>query len=275
MIASICLVYLATLFIRPSNNRVWDPDHAKVADVRIVDEHVTISNFRNSSYRSELDYDPRFETKQFPMSSLESVWLIVQKFSAAEGLAHVFLSFGLKQESVPEYFCISVEVRRELGETYSPLRGLYRTYELTHVVGSEQDLIGVRTVHRPDDRVWLFRINATPEQSQELFVQFAERIQELRSQPQFYHSLLNNCANGITGLTYNLTPEPINWLDSRIVLPGYSADFAFEYGLIGDRGGGQNLRGLKSESRIDERAREAGITDSFSEDIRGVRTNGR
>ena len=261
-------VFICTIMIRPSKDRIWAKDHQKVADVEISNGLVTINNFRNSVYRTELDYDPVFESRQFPLESLNSVWLIVQKFTASEGLAHVFLSFGLKPGNDLDFFSISVEIRREERESYSPIRGLYRTYELTHVIGDECDLIGVRTVHRLNDRVFMYRINASEKQTQELFLQFAKRIESLRETPQFYHSLLNNCANGITGLTYELTPEPINWLDPRIVLPGYSGQFAFEHGLIGNRKKTPTFESLAAKSRIDLLARQHGIAKGFSEAIR-------
>ena len=269
---SIVAIYGATLLIRPSNERDWDPDHANVAEASIENGTVTINHFRNSRYRSELDYDAIFATKQFPLEDIQSAWLIVQRFTPADGPAHVFLSFQLKpdQNDSPEYFSVSVEIRRERGETYGPLKGLYRNYEVTHVIGDERDLIGVRTVHRPQDRVYLYRINATAEQAQLLFGKFVERIQTLHANPQFYHTLLNNCANGITGLTYELTPEPINWLDSRIVLPGHSGQFAWESDLVGDRAGGQTFEQLEAASRIDELARAVGITETFSHDIRHI-----
>ena len=269
---SIIIIYTATLWVRPSNDRNWAPDHAQVAEASIKNGTVTINHFRNCQYRSKSDYDAIFEAKQFPLQNIQSVWLIVQKFSAAEGLAHVFLSFGLKpgQSDAPDYFSVSVEIRRERGETYSPIKGLYRNYEITHVIGDERDLIGVRTVYRPDDRVYMYRINATPQQAQQLFANFVERIQSLHAKPQFYHTLLNNCANGITGLTYELTPEPINWLDYRIVLPGHSGQFAWESGLVGDRASGQTFERLEAASRIDGRAQAAGISETFSQDIRGI-----
>ena len=219
---------------------------------------------------SETDYDANFETRQFPLSSVDSLWLVVQKFTAGEGLAHVFLSFGLKGAQ-PEFFSVSVEIRREQFETYNPIRGLYRTYEMTHVVGDERDLFGVRTIHRPHDRVYLYRINANAEQVQELFQKLVERIAKLNQAPEFYNSVLNNCANGITRLTYELTPEPINWLDPRIVLPGYSAEFAFEKELIGDKADGGTFSDLNESARIDLIAREAGISEVFSQSIRAAK----
>jgi hypothetical protein len=270
-IVSIALVYLLTLAIRPSNDRQWDPDQVQVADVAIESGNVTIKNFRHCQYRSASDYDANFETKTFALNDIISVDLIVQRFTAKDGLAHVFLSFGLKpngREVSQQHFSVSVEIRREIGETYGPIKGIYRTYELTHVIGDERDLIGVRTIQRPDDRVYLYPINATPGQAQQLFVNFADRIASLRMNPRFYHSLLNNCANGVTQLTCELTPEPINWLDPRIVLPGYSAAFAFEKGLIGDPNSEVSFQELEKNSRIDMLARDSGITESFSKNIR-------
>ena len=113
----------------------------------------------------------------------------------------------------------------------------------------------------------MYRLNATPQQVQQLFLRFAQRIKDLESDPEFYHSFLNNCANGITRQTYELTPEPINWLDPRIVLPGFSDQFAFEIGLIGDADN-QSFEEIKQDARIDVRAREVGITEDFSVQIR-------
>ena len=273
--ASIVVIFLLTLLIRPSNDRNWADDQSRVAKVEITDGVVTISNFRNFHYRSETDFDPVFETKTFRLEDLDSVSLIVQKFTPSEGLAHVMLSFGIRGEflddEAPEprqsYFSLSIEVRREKGESYGPVKGVYRNYEVTHVIGDERDLIGVRAVHRPQDRVWLYALNPTKEQVQQLFLGFVDRIKHLESNPEFYHTFLNNCANGITRQTYELTPEPINWLDLRIVMPGFSDSFAFENGLIGDAQT-QSFEQIKGNARIDARARQLGISEDFSTKIR-------
>ncbi len=267
---STLVVYLLTLLTAPSNDRIWARDQERIASVEINDGMITIDNFRNFHYRSASDFDVNFEKRTFQLTDLDSLDLIVQKFTASEGLAHVMLSFGVSGDlplSERQYFCLSVEVRREEGELYSPLKGVYRNYELTHVIGDERDLIGVRTVHRPDDRVWMYKLNATPLQIQQLFLRFTKRIESLETAPEFYHTFLNNCANGITRQTYELTPEPINWLDPRIVLPGYSGEFAFENGLI-DSPDGQSFEQTKRAARIDFRARETGITEDFSAAIR-------
>ena len=124
----------------------------------------------------------------FRLDDLQRVWFIVQKFTAFEGVAHTFISFEYKTPEGPKSVGVSVEVRREKGEVYSPFRRLYRQYEMIYVVGDECDLIGSRTAMRPSDRVSMYQVNATPQEVQELFVKVASKIETLHSQPQFYHT---------------------------------------------------------------------------------------
>ena len=49
-------------------------------------------------------------------------------------MAHTFLSFELDTPQGKHYFSISVEIRREENELFSPLAGLFRHYELMYVV---------------------------------------------------------------------------------------------------------------------------------------------
>ena len=264
--ASIGLIYLVTLVQRPSVNRHWAASQEKTTSVRNDNDHITIDGFRHCNYRSETNFDVHYETLEFDIDQIESVWFLVQQFSPLEGLAHTFISFGLATDEGPKYFSVSVEIRREVGEEYSPIRGLYRQFELLYVIGDERDLIGIRTVIRNQDRVHMYRVNATPKESQQLFTDIAKRINKLESDPEFYHTFLNNCTNAIVFHTYDLTPEPINWMDPRIVMPGFSDRLAFSRGLIGHEG--QSFDELRKESRIDNRAKEVGLTENFSTQLR-------
>jgi hypothetical protein len=265
--ASIALVWLFTLLQQPSHDREWAADQQQLARIEMDDERVTVHNFRDAEYRSEADFDVRYLTEEFELKDLQRVWFIVQRFSPSEGLAHVFLTFEITQPHQPKRYCaLSIEIRREEGESYSPVRGLYREYELNYVFGSELDLIGVRTVMRPSDRLYMYPVNATPEQVQALFRNMARHANLICDRPEHYHSLLNNCMNGILQHTTKLTDERIYWFDPRIVLPGYSERFAFEKGIIG--AGDVTFEQWRSECRIDGRARAFGLKPGFSKAIR-------
>ena len=268
MTASIAVVYLLSLVQRPSNVRNWAPDNAVSADVIISANDVHISGFRHSVYRSETDFDVRFRDFQFRLSDLERVWFVVQRFTPLEGIAHNFLTFSLQTDQGPQYFSVSVEIRREEGESFHPATGLYRQYELIYIFADERDEIGARTVLRPNDRVFMYPVNATPKQVGQLFVDIAGRMQKLQQQPEFYHSLMNNCTNNIVNHAYKFTPLPISSLDPRVVAPGFADRLAFAKELIGRPG--ESFEDLQRRCRIDEVAREVGISDSFSADIRRI-----
>ncbi len=53
---------------------------------------------------------------------------------------------------------MSIETRKEKGESYSTLAGFFRQYELYYVVADERDVIGVRTTYRqPQEDVYVYR----------------------------------------------------------------------------------------------------------------------
>lgn len=265
---AIVSIYAMHLLQRPSGDRNWAADNAKMPTVQIDGNNVSISDFRSKIYDGGSEADVLYGPFNFQLSQVDQAWFVVQRFTAVEGIAHNFLTFRINDGKSPRYFSVSTEIRREVGESFSPVAGLFRQYELIYVIADERDQIGMRTVPRPDDRVFLYPVNATPEQLQQLVVDIAARVNKLRETPEFYHSLLNNCTNNIVLHTYKLTPEPINWLDPRIVAPGYADRVAYAWHLIGDPS--QSFDQLQKKSRIDKVARRSGITDDFSERIRGL-----
>src|SRR5690606_18695854 len=61
------------LLLEPSNDRNWQPDVAQTAWAEINGDKVTIHNVRNFDYRSETDYDPRWETRTYDLSQIRAV----------------------------------------------------------------------------------------------------------------------------------------------------------------------------------------------------------
>ena len=264
---AIFVVWMLSLLQQPTHDREWAADQTVLSQVVIDGDDVTIKEYRHNVYRSDADFDVYRSDYSFKLSELNKVWFIVQRFAPQEGLAHVFLSFEVSPaDGESKHFSLSVEIRREEDEYFSPTQGLYRQYELNYVFGDERDLIGVRTVMRPEDRLFMHPVNATPEQVQQAFRSIADRTNQIYDRPEFYHTVLNNCMNGILRHTVELTPEEISWFDPRIIMPGYSDRFAFQEGIIGSAD--QSFELLRESCRIDLRAREHGIRDGFSNAIR-------
>jgi hypothetical protein len=147
------------------------------------------------------------------------------------------LSFGLEDG---QYFVISVEARMEQGEKYSPTNGSRRKYELMYVVGSERDLIPLRTQVR-QVQVYLYRAKASPDQVQDLLVDMLVRVNKIAREPEFYDTLTNNCTTNIVDHVNRLRPGRIP-LDPRILLPGSSDKLAYELGLIDTPGSFEEMK---------------------------------
>ena len=211
----------------PSNDRDWSPDLAILPYAEFRGDEITIRNVRNCVYESDNDYVLDYYDKQFDLNQIQHVDFIVVPFNGTPSLAHTMLSFGLDNG---DYLAVSVEARMEKGETYSPLKGALRQYELMYILADERDVILRRTRHRGAN-VFVYRTIATPEQSRELFVDVLRRVNELAETPEFYDTIVNNCTTNIIGHLNRIRPGRVP-VDLRVLLPGFSDSLAYELGLL-------------------------------------------
>jgi hypothetical protein len=220
-------VHLLSFLDPARNDRQWGADQEFIPEIAIDGNQVTIKNLRYCRYRSTTDYDVSWETRRYNLNDLERVDYVVEPFSSWQGLAHTFLTFSFADG---EHVSISVEIRKEQGEEYSPLSGLYWNFELTYVIGDERDLIGLRANIR-NDPVHLFPVKARKDQVQKLFLAMLERANKLAEKPEYYDSLFNTCTTNIARHLYENFDLDLSF-DLRILFPGYSDSLAFELDLI-------------------------------------------
>ena len=216
---------------RPSNDRNWTEDGAKLPMARIAGSQVFVMNVRNFDYKTTEQWTPRWELRNYDLNQLESVWFIVEPFSSIRGPAHTFVSFGFGKGESAQYVGISVEVRKEKGEHYHPLPALFRKYELMYVVGDERDLVRLRSNYRRDS-VFLYRVNTTPARARELFVSMLQRANQLREHPEFYNTLTNTCTTNIVRHVDTLVPGRVPKWSYKVLAPAYADELAYQLGLI-------------------------------------------
>lgn len=216
-----------TDIVMPSNYRDWSPEFSVVPTVEIMGDEVTVRNVRNSSYVTESDYVLDFEDRNYKLSDLQTVDFICVPFAKVPMIAHTMLSFGFKGG---DYLAISSEIRTERGETYSPLLGISRQYELTYVAADERDLIRLRTKHRNAD-VYLYRTLASPELSKRLFLSISQRMNELAETPEFYNTVQNNCTTNLVRHVNEIAPNRVPY-SLGVLLPGYADEYAYDLGIL-------------------------------------------
>ena len=210
----------------PSNDRQWHPTQRVLPRVAVRGNEVHIRNVRDFDYRSETSFDERYVDRTYDLRELDSVWYAVSRFGGIPGLAHAFLTFGFGDE----YVAISVEARKEAGEAYSPVRGLLREYELMYVIGTERDVVGVRTEIWRED-VSLYPVRASRDAMRRTFVDMVTRAERLAVEPEFYNTLANSCSSNIVRHVNAISPGHVR-AGIRTALPGYSDRLAWERGLI-------------------------------------------
>lgn len=245
--------------IRPSNTRDWTEDQRVLPTAEFNGPLVTIHNIRNFQYTKVDQFTPAWYDKTFDLRKLDSAWFVVEPFGGA-AMAHTFVSFGF---GGTDYVAISVEIRKEKGEAFSPVKGLLRQYEVMYVVGDERDLIKLRTNYRKDT-VYLYPMRTTPERMRALFTAMLERANALAKKPEFYNTLTNTCTTNLVRHVNELVPGRVP-LHPAVFLPGYSDRFAYKLGLIDTN---LPFEEARAKFRINERAEHAGDAE-FSQAIRG------
>jgi hypothetical protein len=244
--------------IAPSNSRDWTPDVARTARATFDGSHVTIQNVRNFNYRSENDYDQRWETRTYDLDRIQGLDLFISFWGPTE-IAHTIVSWDFDDG---QHLAISIETRKEKGESYSALRGFFRQYELYYVVADERDLVGLRTNYR-GEQVYLYRIRVPPAQARALLVDYLDEVNSLADHPEWYNALTQNCTTTIRGHTQHIGAA--GSFDWRMLVNGHLDELLYERGQIDTS---LPFADLKLRSDITDKAKAADDSPDFSAKIR-------
>ncbi|MGH7847016.1 MAG: DUF4105 domain-containing protein [Candidatus Binatia bacterium] len=253
---------LVVLFFRiaASNDRDWQPEVAMTPYATINGDKVTIHNVRNFDYRTETDFTQHWEIRTYDLSKLDGADVIAV-YWAGKAIAHIMVSFDFGGK---DHLAVSIETRKEKGESYSTLAGFFRQYELYYVVADERDVIRVRTTYRqPQEDVYVYRTRAPLRNIRRIFLDYVKSMNDLRVQPTYYNTLTTNCTTSIVFHT-RMNPEspPMSW---KVLLSGYVPDYLYELGRIDTS---RPFTELEKLSHVNARAHAADKDPAFSQRIR-------
>jgi len=244
----------------PSNDRNWSPDMAVLTYAEFDGTLMTVHDIRHCDYRTAEDYTVRHYDKTFDLNEVQSVDFLVAPFPGYPQLAHTMLSFGFKDGY---HLGVSVEIRREKGEKYDPIKASFNQYELMYVVADERDLIPLQANIKFSD-LYLYRSIATPEQARALLIDVMQRVNQLAETPEFYNTLTNNCTTNIFDHVNRVFPGRVPY-GMEILLPGLSDRLAYDLGLIETHGTFEETR---RRARINYQAYAFRDAPDYSQKIR-------
>lgn len=250
----------------PSNDRAWAADQSRLPEIEVIDGEARVRGIRDFRYRADGSVEARWRDGTYRLDQARRVWFALAPFASRyRGLAHSFLSFEFEDG---RFLSVSVEARREADEGYSLVGGLLQGFEVTYVVGTEEDLLGLRALR--GDTLFLYPSVASPEQTRAIFVDMLARARALADAPEFYNTLTNNCTTNLRDHVNRVTSARLPW-GWGILLPGFSDVLALEHGLLD---AGPDVGAARARHRVDERVRRALAEggEGFSRRIRGEAT---
>lgn len=233
------------LTIRPAAERDWAPDVARLLEADIAGDQVSLHNVRNFDWRSATDFTPRWETRHYDLSTLQSTDLIVS-YWMGPAIAHTLVSFGFADG---RHLVFSVEVRRRRGQEFSAIAGLFKQAELILVAADERDIVRTRSNVRGNEDVYLYRVALPGHAMRELFLAYLDEAARLRHEPRFYNTLYSNC----TTIVYDMVKAIVPGLpaDYRLLASGYLPDYIYDLGALDTS---RPLTELRARGHINDRA---------------------
>jgi hypothetical protein len=243
--------------LRPRSEGDWAEGMKVLPRVEIAGDVLQVQNFRNFSYSASGEPVLRYEERTYDLAKLSSLDYFLAHWSGPV-IAHTLVSFGFDDG---QFLCVSVEARRQRWQSYSPLWGLFRSYQLMFVVGDERDIVRLRTNIRRE-QVYMYRLRLPPHDLRRRLLDFVSRIEILAAQPAWYNSVTSNCT---TNLFYNRRANVPWWLKPNIFLNGLTARAMYRLGFLDDS---LPYRELQARCAIRERALAAGDAADFSQQIR-------
>lgn len=245
--------------LAPSHARAWADDVARLLESTVDGDRLELRNVRAFEWRTETDYTPHWETRRYDLARLESADLVLSYWMGPH-IAHTLVSFGF---SDGQRLVFSLEIRKERDETFSAIGGFFRKFEQVIVAADERDLIRTRSNAR-GEQVYLYRLRATPEQLRSVLLDYLERAERLRGQPEFYNTLTSNCTTILFELARRI--DPALPLDYRLLASGHFAEYAYDQGALTP---GLPYAVLRARGHVNARARRSDLdADDYSEAIR-------
>jgi hypothetical protein len=200
--------------------------------ITIDGDLVHVQHVRDYRWSVDAPTSSEYVDQAFDVQRLERVWFVEEPFAIApfygfEGVAHTYFVFDF-QDQAP--LAISVESRRERGEGFDTIHGLFNEYELIYVWGTEHDLTGRRAVLEKN-QLYMYPLVGSIDSARRLLLDLAEVSQQLETQPRFYNTLTSNCTNELAKVANQAQPGAIP-PNIALIFPGYADNLLYDLGFI-------------------------------------------
>jgi len=222
----------------PSLTRDWDEDVRVLSGVETLSNGaLRLTDVRDWRYSRDAALSKDYVAVDYDPADVSSLWVYEQDLGIGGRIAHTFLVFEFPESyGANRWLGLSVETRRESGETYSLVGGVLQKFEVTHIWATEEDLV-TRRVDFLDYPLTRYRVTVSNESVARLFRQLVAETAELARTPRWYNTLTTNCTSSLIQYVNEVEPGSIPWHYS-FVLTGRTDEYLARLGYL-DAGSAQ------------------------------------
>lgn len=211
----------ASCIIAARADRNWYPYLARTAHAEQNAERFIVTPVSDWSYTAEGPSSEVYTDAGYDVGQLRNVWFMLEPQPGSRLAAHTLLLFEFEGDRL---LGLTIEARREVGEEFDALAGIWNRFELTYVWASARDLLTRRAVML-DHEIFVYPVAIGDEQKRVLLTRLLQRTAELETQPRFYNTLFSNCTNELA------KAAGFQWAPA-FILTGRSDEYLFRRGII-------------------------------------------
>lgn len=185
-------------------------------------------SLRNFHWRSETDYDVDWQTRTYDLNQLETMDSVLSIWGN-ENIAQTLVTFG---SADGQRLAFSVEIRKEVGESFSNIGGFFRQFEYSVIAADEKGIIFTRSNMRHES-VYLHPLTYDKQKMRALFMTYLQKGHELNQQPKWCQTITSNCTTVIYQLVRMIDADAkILPFDYRVLVSGRLPIYLIELGVI-------------------------------------------
>ncbi len=253
LLAALAAAALAVIFRAPSHDRDWRAEIAVLPAADRAGERLDIDQVRDWTYSADGPLATAYHPGTYDMAGIARVWLMVEPFGGSDAIAHTLVLFEFANG---RFLALTIEARKEEGETYSALRGAFNTYELLYLWAEARDVL-VRRARYLKHGVYLYPLDLPEAERRAFLGALADKTAALKARPRFYNTLFSNCTNELA------KTAGLAW-DPAFILTGFAPRHLWQTGMIPGRAAGQDFESVRAQADM------AGAIDALPDESPAV-----
>lgn len=240
------LVCALAYLLLPNPRGPWQTPWVRTPHCTLDGNILTIQDLRDFRYTTENDYEPRYTTETYDLSTLVGADFAECRWDGHEAICHTMMSFAFADG---RHIVFSAETRVPVGDEQNAVGGLYKRYGLACLIGTEEDIFALRTNYRHED-LYIYPLLTTPQQTLTLLLGMLEFANNANEQGAHYNTVTANCSAPYIALLRRAVPD----LPKRsILLPIYNsaiAEIFYNRGFLLKHGENETLPARRERAKV-------------------------